>query len=82
MATPPRSFSRAAFAGLALGLFGAALVFLWSSWVSSQKECEFEGTEECLFEIATNLEIARLQGFAAIGCALVSGGLYLAARRS
>lgn len=64
-----------------LGLFGAALVFLWGAWGNSQKDCEFPGTEECLFEIATSQEIARLQAYAAIGCALISGGLYLSLRR-
>lgn len=64
-----------------LGLFGASLVFLWGCWRNANRECEFPNTEECTFELATAQEIARLQAFASIGCALMAGGGYLLLRR-
>ncbi len=64
-----------------LGLIGAAGIFLYSAVGHLQADCGFPDTEECEFELANNREIGRLQGFAAIGCALVSGGLGLVLRR-
>lgn len=81
MAHPARSVARAIMGGLALGSLGAALVFMVSSWNSSHTVCEFPGTEQCNLEEATADEVARLQGFAGLGFALLSGGLFLALRR-
>ena len=44
-------------------------------------DCQYPGTEQCTFEQATGEGVARLQAFAALGCALVSGGLLLLYRR-
>lgn len=68
-------------AGFVLGFAGAALVFLYGCWTNAKKDCEYPGTEECNFELATANELARLQGFAALGCALLAGGGYLLLRR-
>ena len=82
MAHPLRSVLRAAVGGLVLGLFGASLVLLFAAVGNARHECEFPDTEECNFELQEAHEIGRLQAFAAIGCSLISGGIYLAARRS
>lgn len=81
MAHPLRSVLRAALGGLILGLVSAAFIFLWNAVGSATQDCAFPDTEECNFELANAQEIARLQSFAAIGCALVAGGLFLAVRR-
>ena len=81
MAHPLRSVTRAALAGLVLGLFGAAMIFVVSAWNSANKDCSFPDTEECNFELQNAQEICRLQSFAAVGCALIGGGLYLVMRR-
>ncbi len=72
---------RAALGGLILGLVGAAFIFVWHAWMTATADCNFPDTEECNFELANAQEIARLQSLAAIGCALVAAGLYLAVRR-
>jgi hypothetical protein len=82
MAHPARSVVRAVQGGLVLGLFGASLIFLWGCWQNAHKDCEFPGTEECMFELTTAQEIARLQAFAAIGCATLAAGGYLLLRRT
>jgi hypothetical protein len=64
-----------------LGLFGASLIFLWGCWQNSNKQCEFPDTEECIFEVTTAQQIARLQAFASIGCAALAAGGYLLLRR-
>lgn len=81
MAHPLRSVFRSILGGLTLGLLGAAVIFVISSWNNSHQDCEFPGTEQCTFELSTGEDVARLQAFAAIGCALISGGLSLAYRR-
>ena len=85
LATEPRrptnSIVRAIFGGLLLGALGAALIFVVASWNNSHSDCEFPDTEQCNFELSTADEVARMQAFAAIGFALVSGGLYLVWRR-
>jgi len=82
MAHPSRSVIRAVLGGLVLGLLGASLIFLWGCWQNAHKTCEFPETEECTFEINTALEIARLQAYASIGCALLAAGGYLLVRRN
>ena len=81
MAAPTPSLARAILAGLLLSSLGAALVFVTASWRNSHGDCEFPDTEQCHFELSTQAELARLQGFAAIGFALMTGGLSLALRR-
>ena len=81
MAHPLRSVSRAALAGLVLGLLGAAMIFASSAWTHATTDCSFPDTEECNFELTNAQEVSRLQSFAAIGCVLIGGGLYLALRR-
>ncbi len=80
MATP-HPVARAALAGLVLGMIGASLIFLYSAVGNFQRECGFPDTEECTFEMENAREIGRLQGFASIGCALLSGGLFLLWRK-
>ncbi len=80
MASPP-PVARAALVGLVLGLLGASLVFLFSALGNVRRECAFPETEECDFEMEEAREVGRLQGLAAIGCALVGGGMGLALRR-
>ena len=81
---PPNnsSFVRASLGGLSLGLFGAALIFVGSAWTNVHHDCDYPGTDECAFEVHTGEEIGRIQAWAAIGCALVSSGLFLASRRA
>ena len=81
MAHPLRSVARAALGGLVLGLIGSSLVLLFSALSNLMYECPFPGTEECNFELNNAQEVSRLQSFAAIGCALIGGGLALALRR-
>lgn len=81
MAPPSRSLGRAVLAGLVLGLVSAAIVFVVSAVQNTTKDCAFPGTEECDFETTEAQSIARLQSFAAIGCALVAGGLFLTIRK-
>ncbi len=81
MAHPLRSVARAALGGLVLGLMGAAMIFVVSAWNNATKDCTFPDTEECNFELNNAQEVSRLQSFAAIGCVLIGGGLYLALRR-
>jgi hypothetical protein len=81
MASPLRNVTRAAFVGLILGLVGAAIIFVANAVTNATRDCAFPGTEECDFELAEAQEISRLQSYAAIGCALVAGGLFLTIRR-
>lgn len=81
MAPPTNSVVRGIFGGLLLGAMGAALIFLDASWNNSHRDCSFPDTEQCNFELSTAAEVARMQALAAIGFALVSGGLYLVWRR-
>ena len=81
MAHPLHSVLRAILGGLTLGALAAAIVFAAAAWNNSHRDCEFPGTEQCTFERSTALGVARLQAFAAIGCALIAGGLYLGYRR-
>ena len=81
MAPPLRSVLRAVLGGLTLGSLAAAFVFAASSWNNSHQDCTYPGTEQCAFELATGEDVARLQAFAAIGCAIVGGGFFLAYRR-
>ena len=81
---PSRSSSlvRALLGGVSLGALGAAGVLAWASWNNAHRPCEFPGTQECSFQQATDGSVARLQGYAAIGFALLGGGLSLSLRRS
>ena len=81
MATPSRPIARAVLAGLTLGLLGAALIFLYFALTNFQADCTFPDTDECTFELETAREVARLQGFTAIGCALLGGGFFLLGRK-
>ena len=81
MAHPVRSVWRAAVGGLALGLGVAALVLLAFAVRRLQVDCAGLSATECEFETQLARGIARLQAFAALGCALLGGGLGLAVRR-
>jgi hypothetical protein len=81
MAPPSSSLGRAVILGLILGLSGAAIVFVVNAVINTTRDCAFPGTEECDFETTEATQIAKLQSFAAIGCALVAGGLFMANRR-
>ena len=81
MAAQLRSLTRAVLVGLILGLVAEAIVFVVNAVQNTTQDCAFPGTEECDFEVAEAQEIARLQSYAAIGCALVAGGLFLTMRR-
>ena len=81
MAPPLRSVLRATLGGLTLGLIAAALVFAVASWNNAHQDCEYPGTEQCTFERSTAQGVARLQAYAAVGCALLAGGLSLGSRR-
>lgn len=78
---PPRpAFALAALGGLVLGLMGAALMLAFGAWRSAHTECEFPGSEECAMELTMAHDLARLQLYAAVGCALMGLGLLLALR--
>lgn len=79
---PMRNVMRAAAAGLAGGLGIAAVVLLTFAVLRARAECESPGTEECTFQKQVDGSVARLQGLGALGCALVAGGLAIAARRA
>lgn len=81
MAHPLRSVSRAALGGLALGLGAAAFVLLTLAVLRLRVDCTTLSPTECGFETDLARGIARLQAFAALGCALVAIGLFLAVRR-
>ena len=81
MANSTNSILRGVFGGLLLGAMGAAAIFVAASWINSHRNCEFPGSEECNFELSTAEDVARMQAFAGIGFALVSGGLYLVWRK-
>ena len=81
MASSRSSVARAALGGLLLGLLGATLLCAFGAWRSTLTECEFPGTEECAMELTMANDMARPQLYAAVGCALVSAGLYVALRR-
>jgi hypothetical protein len=81
MAHPLRSVSRAALGGLALGLCAAALLLLTLAVLRLRVDCSTLSPTECGFETDLARGIARLQAFAALGCALLAGGLGLAVWR-
>ncbi len=81
MTHPVRSLSRAAIGGLVLGLVGSAFVLLYAGWTNAHRPCEFPGTAQCEMELSLGEHLARLQSYAAIGCALVAGGVFLFTRR-
>ncbi len=81
MAAPTRPLARAVLAGLTLGMLAAAFIFLYGSVTHLTQDCNFPDTEECTFELENAREIGKLQGYAAIGCALLAGGLFLLGRK-
>ncbi|MEW6433054.1 MAG: hypothetical protein AB1730_16240 [Myxococcota bacterium] len=76
-----RSVARAAAFGLSMGLAVAAVVLLAFAVQRLGVDCAALSPTECEFERELARGIARLQGFAALGCALVAAGLLLAVRR-
>jgi hypothetical protein len=76
-----RTVFRALTLGLMLGLLGSAFILLGAAVLNVRKTCDAPGTQECDWELSTAEDIARLQCLAAIGCGLVSGGLFLAIRK-
>jgi drug/metabolite transporter (DMT)-like permease len=81
MALPMRSVARAAVGGLAMGLGVAALMLLVFAVRRLGVDCAALTPTECAFETELAHGLARLQAFAALGCALVAAGLFLALRR-
>lgn len=81
MTAPRSSILNGVAFGFVLGFFGGALALAVIAWRTATFECEFPGTEECNFEIATAEYLAKLQAGGALGCALVAGGGALALRR-
>ena len=81
MAHPLRSVSRAALGGLALGLCARRSSSSPSPMLRLRVDCTTLSPTECGFETDLARGVARLQAFAALGCALVAAGLYLAIRR-
>ena len=57
------------------------MIFVANAWLNSTRVCAFPGTQECTFELSNAREVSKLQTFAAVGCALIASGLYLAIRR-
>jgi hypothetical protein len=82
MANPLRSVGRAAVAGLALGLGCAAVALGVLAVLRLDVDCATLSPAECDFETGLSRGVARLQASAALGCALVAGGLLVALRRS
>jgi hypothetical protein len=81
MAHPLRSVARAAVTGLAGGLAVAAVALLLSAVRRLGVDCAALTPTECQFEEDLARGVARLQAFAALGCALVAAGLLVAVRR-
>lgn len=67
--------------GLVAALAIAAVVLLVLAVVRLNVDCSGMGAEECNFEKALASGIARLQTFAAVGCATIAGGGFLLLRR-
>ena len=76
-----RSVARAAGGGLAMGLAVAAVLLLVFAVRRLGVDCAALTPTECAFETELARGIARLQAFAALGCALVAAGLTVALRR-
>ena len=81
MAHPLPAVARAALLGLTLGLTFASFALVYAAFMQLNHVCEFPDTEECAFELSTASDLAQLQSFAALGCALVAGGMFLLLRR-
>ncbi|MEW5742492.1 MAG: hypothetical protein AB1938_26475 [Myxococcota bacterium] len=81
MAHPLPRLGRAAVMGLALGLGCAAVVLLVLAVQRLDVDCAALSPTECDFETQLARDIARLQAFSALGCALVGAGLVVALRR-
>jgi hypothetical protein len=77
MADTSSGVSRGLVNGVMLGLTGGALVLGVFSIQNAQRECEFPGTMECLFEMDAWAQIARLQALSSLGLILVAAGLFL-----
>lgn len=68
--------------GLVAALAIAAVVLLVLAVLRLNVDCTGLGAEECNFEKALASGIARLQTFAALGMAILAGGIFLLLRRS
>lgn len=68
--------------GLVAAFAIAAVVLLVLAVVRLNVDCTGMGAEECNFEKALASGIARLQTFAALGMAILAGGMFLFVRRS
>ena len=76
-----RRLGRSAAVGLCGALAIAAVVLLVLAVLRLQIDCATLSSEECAFEKTLAGNIARLQAFAALGCAAVAGGGFLLLRR-
>ncbi|MBE2253160.1 MAG: hypothetical protein IAE78_26745 [Myxococcus sp.] len=72
---------RAVAFGLLGGLAVAAVVLAALAVLRLQVDCAALSAEECAFERSLASSIARLQAFAAAGCAAVAGGGLVLLRR-
>lgn len=81
MAHSLRNLTRSVAAGMALSLICSTVLLMVLAYTTAKRPCEYPESEECQFELETNAEIARLQSYAAIGCALIGTGLLVTLRR-
>lgn len=78
--TVARSLARSAALGLVAALSIAAVVLVTLAVLRLQVDCTGLSSDECHFEEQLAASIARLQTFAAVGCAAIAGGCFLVAR--
>jgi hypothetical protein len=68
---------KSALVGLTAGLLLAAAVLAGLSMKNESIDCKGLTTEECIFELETHGEVARVQAQFGLGLACLGGGLLL-----
>jgi hypothetical protein len=81
MAHPLPNFVRASLLGLGVGLMLSAFALVYAAFTNLDVDCEYPETVECTFQETMAADVARLQAYGALGCALLGGGLMLFLRR-